>query len=83
MPESSSEVEYFSRTRDHLGSIKKDLGDLQGWRSLAAELIQNADDAPNATTIVFDLYDDVLVVENDGVFSDCMFLSMKKRVSRS
>ena len=71
MPESSSEVEYFSRTRDHLGSIKKDLGDLQGWRSLAAELIQNADDAGDATEMSFTVDQGALQVWNDGSFTRC------------
>lgn len=38
---------------------------------MAHELIQNADDAPTATSMCFDIKDDALIVDNDGVFSDC------------
>src|SRR4051794_16687849 len=53
------------------------LRDLQGYLSLAHELIQNADDAdeadghPAASWIAFDVRADALVVSNDGVFSHC------------
>ena len=63
--------QYLARRRNHLGSIKKDLGDLQGWRSLIAELIQNADDASNATEMSFTVADGGLTVWNDGKFSKC------------
>ena len=63
--------QYLARRRNHLGSIKKDLGDLQGWRSLIAELIQNADDASKATEMSFTIDDDALTVWNDGTFSSC------------
>ena len=63
--------QYLARRRNHLGSIKKDLGDLQGWRSLIAELIQNADDASDATEMSFTIDDDALTVWNDGTFSKC------------
>jgi hypothetical protein len=63
--------QYLARRRNHLGSIKKDLGDLQGWRSLIAELIQNADDASDATEMSFTIDDDTLTVWNDGTFSKC------------
>jgi hypothetical protein len=38
-----------SRGIDYLGDIGAKLRDLRGYRSLAHELIQNADDATNAT----------------------------------
>ncbi|MCU1484394.1 MAG: hypothetical protein JWN67_1140 [Actinomycetia bacterium] len=63
--------QYLARRRNHLGSIKKDLGDLQGWRSLIAELIQNADDASDATEMSFTIDDDAVTVWNDGTFSRC------------
>lgn len=63
--------QYLARRRNHLGSIKKDLGDLQGWRSLIAELIQNADDAGDATELSFTIDDNALTVWNDGTFSRC------------
>lgn len=63
--------QYLARRRNHLGSIKKDLGDLQGWRSLIAELIQNADDASDATEMSFNVDDDALTIWNDGTFLKC------------
>ena len=60
-----------SRGFDYLGNLGEKLGNLQGYKTLANELVQNADDVSNATTILFDICDDALIVENDGVFSDC------------
>lgn len=62
---------YLSRGIDHLGDLGAKLRDLQGYRTLAYELIQNADDARDTTAIVFDVSEEALVVDNDGVFSDC------------
>jgi hypothetical protein len=56
---------------DYLGFLNSQLRDLRGYATLANELIQNADDAPEATQIVFDVCDDALIVENNGYFSDC------------
>ena len=56
---------------DYLGDLGAKLRDLQGYRTLAHELIQNADDALDATPMRFDIRNDALVVDNDGVFSDC------------
>ena len=53
---------------ENLGSK---LRDLQGYASLASELIQNGDDVPGASFIRFDVRREALYVENDGVFSDC------------
>jgi len=61
---------YLSRGIDYLGALGAKLRDLQGFKTLARELIQNADDA-RATSMVFDIRDDMLIVENNGVFSDC------------
>jgi len=66
-----SDSQYLSRGIDYLGALGAELRDLQGYRTLAYELIQNADDAEGANCIVFNVYQDALVVENDGVFSDC------------
>jgi len=69
--------QYLSRGTDHLGSLQRTLRDLVGYRTLANELIQNADDSGTAneshraTAITFDVLDDRLIVENDGRFSDC------------
>lgn len=67
------ELDYFEslpRRIDHLGELGAKLRDLQGYGTLANELIQNADDAP-ASWMRFDIGQDALVVDNDGVFSDC------------
>lgn len=63
--------EFLSRTRNYLGSIKKDLKDLQGARALVGELTQNADDAPGAKTIRFEVTPEAFVVSNDGEFDKC------------
>lgn len=62
---------YLSRGIDYLGDLGAKLRDLQGYRTLTHELIQNADDAPTASSMSFDVRDDALVVNNDGVFSNC------------
>lgn len=56
---------------EFLGELGTNLRDLQGLDTLIYELVQNADDAPGATAIRFDVDVDGLVVWNDGVFSDC------------
>ena len=66
-----AEVEGLSVSWDHLGSIARTVRDLTGSTHLAYELIQNAEDAPGATRIRFDVTDKALVVWNDGLFSDC------------
>jgi hypothetical protein len=60
-----------SRGIDYLGDLGAKLRDLQGFATLAHELIQNADDAPGAGEMSFDVCEDALIVDNDGVFSDC------------
>lgn len=66
-----SQSQFLSRGIDYLGDLGTKLRDLQGFMTLAHELIQNADDAPNATSMTFDIREDALVVDNNGVFSDC------------
>jgi hypothetical protein len=66
-----SNSRFLSRGIDYLGDLGAKLRDLQGYRTLAHELIQNADDAPAATSMSFDVRDDALVADNDGVFTDC------------
>lgn len=56
---------------DYLGFLNAKLRDLRGWATLLNELVQNADDPENTTTIRLDVTDTALIVENDGVFSDC------------
>ena len=59
-----------SRSIDHLGYLGTRLRDLQGYATLAHELIQNADDAP-ANWMSFDVQRDALILDNNGVFSNC------------
>ncbi len=61
---------FLSRRIDYLGDLGAKLRDLQGYGTLAHELIQNADDAP-ASWMSFDIRQDALVLDNDGVFSGC------------
>ena len=67
----------FTLEADFIGTLAKVLTDLQGYETLAHELIQNADDAagegdhPGATSMRFDVREDAVVVSNDGVFSFC------------
>ena len=56
---------------NHLEEIRSTLADLQGSGSLAQELIQNADDAKDASEIVFEFTDDALVVRDNGGFRKC------------
>lgn len=60
-----------SRGIDYLGDLGAKLRDLQGDRTLAYELIQNADDARTATSMSFDVTTEALTVDNDGTLSDC------------
>ena len=58
---------FLSRSIDYLGDLGAKLRDLQGYGTLTHELIQNADDAP-ASWMSFDIRQDALVLDNDGVF---------------
>ena len=71
-PTSESAVMKFrQRGFDHLGNLGSRLADLQGYATLAHELIQNADDVGNAGFLKFDVRSDALVVDNGGVFRSC------------
>ena len=61
---------FLSKSIDYLGNLGAKLSDLQGYATLAHELIQNADDAP-ASWMSFDIREDALILDNDGVFSEC------------
>jgi len=62
---------YLPAGTEYLGSLNSWLRDLRGYGTLVNELVQNADDAPNATEIVFDICDNALIIQNNGQFSDC------------
>jgi hypothetical protein len=68
--------QFLSRGIDYLGDLGAKLKDLQGFATLAHELIQNADDAPGVTSMSFDIWADELFVENNGSFSDCQKMEM-------
>ena len=65
-----SSARFLSRRQDYLGNLGAKLRDLQGYRTLAHELIQNADDA-HSTWMSFDVRRDALILDNGGVFADC------------
>lgn len=66
-----AEPTFLSRDIDYLGELGAHLRGLTGYRSLAHELIQNADDVDGADEMEFDVRADALVVDNNGVFSEC------------
>jgi hypothetical protein len=73
-----------SQSVNLLGFLRGQLSGLQGIPTLCYELIQNADDvkddkgSPAASRITFDICDDALYVENNGVFRDIDFERMEK-----
>jgi hypothetical protein len=62
---------YLDQGVDYLGFLNAKLRDLRGWSTLINELVQNADDAEGATTLLIDITEQALVVENNGVFKGC------------
>lgn len=71
-------ADFLSQDSDYHDLLRTKLGDLQGADTLIHELAQNAHDSYRdeartlrATRISFDIRDDGLLVENDGVFSSC------------
>lgn len=58
------------RGMNYLSNLGRMIRDLTGFAALTFELVQNADDA-GAVSLRFDVRDDVLVVFNDAVFSNC------------
>ena len=76
---SESDFTYKPQDVNYLGFLEAQLRDLQGIDALAYELIQNADDVrdesgrPQTTWLSFDVTDEALIVENDGVFRSVDF----------
>jgi len=62
---------HFGREIDYLEDLGAKLRNLQGFATLAHELLQNADDVSGVTTLTFNICQHALIVENDGKFSDC------------
>ncbi len=69
IPQSSQPVNL-AYEADLLGNIQQALAGLQGFGIMALELMQNADDA-GASSLVFDVRDDALLVRNTATFSTC------------
>ena len=70
MTTSPQESRFLSRGIDYLGDLGAKLKDLQGYATLAHELLQNADDALGVSTFTFDVRPHALVVDNDATFSE-------------
>lgn len=68
---SPTALKTLSAGHELLPTLGNDLRDLSGLHTLVYEMMQNADDAEEATEMVFDVTDSDLLVQNDGVFSDC------------
>lgn len=60
-----------SRSVDYLDILANTLRDLGGATTIPHELIQNADDSGDATTVRFEITDEALTAWNDGTFTDC------------
>lgn len=67
----TQESRFLSRGIDYLGDLGAKLKDLQGYATLAHELLQNADDAQGVSAFTFNVRDDALLVDNNATFSDC------------
>lgn len=61
---------------DLIGNIRQVLAGLQGYETMALELLQNADDA-GASTIRFDIRKDRLIIRHDSSFSSCGLASQQ------
>jgi hypothetical protein len=79
-----SETKTRRQSINFLGFLRSQLSGLQGIPTLCYELIQNADDVKDingnpggASRITFDVCDDALYVENDGVFREIDFERME------
>jgi hypothetical protein len=64
-------MRYRRRGIHYLGNLQAKLADLQGYATLAHELVQNADDVHDAAWLRFDVREDALVVDNGGLFTSC------------
>jgi uncharacterized protein DUF3883 len=60
--------ETLQQTVDYADFLRTLVVDLAGGASLAYELIQNADDAPHVTELIFDFQPDRLRIENNASF---------------
>lgn len=70
MPNDHQRLRKIPYTAPLLGNIRQILTGLQGFDSMAREVIQNADDA-GARKIRFSIEPECLRVWNDGLFESC------------
>jgi len=81
------DVTYRPQAVDYLGFLEAKLRDLQGIDAMVYELIQNADDIrdeagrPANQVISFDVRDDALIIENEGVFRPVDFERLQRIAS--
>jgi len=78
-------LEFLDQVVEFLGFLQSKLRGLKGIATLTYELIQNADDVKDqsgkpggASEIKFDVKDDALIIENDGVFREIDFERMQR-----
>lgn len=69
-------IEVINYGEDFIGSLRTKLEGLSGFRTMALELIQNAEDA-GASSISFNFQENELVIENDSEFTKCQDLNAK------
>ncbi|HPG41387.1 MAG TPA: hypothetical protein PLP19_05315 [bacterium] len=69
---------YLEQTVDFLGFLGAKLRDLKGYATLTNEILQNADDAPDVTSVSFDINEMAMFVENNGSFRELDFDRMRK-----
>lgn len=70
MPNHVNRVRELSYSAPLITNIRQILTGLQGFVSMAREIIQNADDA-GASILRFDITDEALIVWNDAEFASC------------
>ncbi len=70
LPIQVNRVSELSYSAPLISNVRQILTGLQGFESMARELIQNADDA-GAKIISFNIADDELIVWNDAKFLNC------------
>lgn len=70
MRDRSEVVSALRYDADLIGNITQVLAGLQGYETMALELLQNADDA-GAAKVRFDLRNDRLIITHDSEFSSC------------
>ena len=70
MPSEEFIISELSYSAPLISNIRQILTGLQGFDSMAREIIQNADDA-GANSVQFNIRDDALIIRNDAKFLNC------------